>query len=161
MVQILKTFSGEKRERSPIFLKSDIIFFPQCSPNLSTFKYVWGGFLTLVTCIYIQKLIVYFLIIFFTANSLKAPGPDGFGVCFYQQHWEVVGVEVRRVVLNFLNSGVFDNSINSTLIALIPKTSPTSVVTEFRPINLCNVLYKLIAKVLANRLKNVVPVIIS
>jgi hypothetical protein len=88
-------------------------------------------------------------------HPLKAPGPDGFSACFYQKHWATVGREVRSAVLSFLNSGHFDNDLNSTHIALIPKASPSTKVTEFRPISLCNVLYKLIAKVLANRLKKV------
>lgn len=92
---------------------------------------------------------------------LKSPGPDGFSACFYQKHWAVVGREVRAAVLSFLNSGNFDVDLNATYIALIPKVSPSTKVTEFRPISLCNVLYKLIAKVLANRLKRVLPSVIS
>lgn len=94
-------------------------------------------------------------------QPLKAPGPDGFSVCFYQQHWAIVGDAVRRMVLNFLNSRILDSSLNSTLIALIPKVHQAVSVIEFRPISLCNMLHKLIAKVLANRLKKVLPMIIS
>jgi hypothetical protein len=56
---------------------------------------------------------------------------------------------------------VFDNSINSTYIVLIPKVKNPSSITEYRLISLCNVLYKLIAKVLANHLKKVLSLIIS
>lgn len=94
-------------------------------------------------------------------HPLKAPGPDGFSACFYQQHWATVGGEVRTTVLNFLNLGTFDEAINTTFIALIPKVSPSTKVTDFRPISLCNVLYKFIAKVSANRLKVLLPSIIS
>lgn len=86
-------------------------------------------------------------------HPLKAPGPDGFLACFYQQHWATIGQEARRAVLSFLNSGIIDAADNNTFIALIPKASPSTKVTEFRPISLCNVLYKLIVKVLANHLK--------
>jgi len=65
-------------------------------------------------------------------HPLKAPGPDGFGVCFYQQHWNTVGGTDRKVVLDCLNLGFFDNSINSTYIALIPKISHAAAVSEFQ-----------------------------
>lgn len=94
-------------------------------------------------------------------HPLKAPGPDGFGVCFYQQHWDIVGEEVRKAALEFLNKGTFDPSFNSTFIVLIPKVQDFVSVGDFRPISLCNVIYKLVAKVLANCLKKVLPIIIS
>lgn len=94
-------------------------------------------------------------------HPLKAPGPDGFRVSFYQKHWETVGGTMKKAVLDFLNLGIFGSSINSTYIALIPKVSPAMTVSEFRPISLCNVLYKLIAKVLANQMKKVLLVVIS
>jgi hypothetical protein len=70
-------------------------------------------------------------------------------------------VKVYSAVLGFLNHGSFDDSINETYIALILKKKNPSKITEYRPISLCNVLYKLIAKVLANRFKNVLQHIIS
>jgi 23S rRNA U2552 (ribose-2'-O)-methylase RlmE/FtsJ len=94
-------------------------------------------------------------------HPLKSLRHDGFGVSFFQQHWGIIGDKVRMVILDFLNGGSFDPVINETFIMLIPKTPTTSSVGEYRPISLCNVLYKLIAKVLANRLKTVLPSIIS
>lgn len=70
-------------------------------------------------------------------HPLKASGPDGFGVSFYQKHWETVGGTLKKAVLDFLNLGIFDDSINSTYIALIPKVSSTAMVSDFRPISLC------------------------
>jgi hypothetical protein len=78
--------------------------------------------------------------------SLKAPGPDGFGVCFFSHHWDTVGGAITGAVLDFLNRGNFDLAINSTYISLIPKVAPVSSVNDFRPISLCNVFYKLISK---------------
>jgi hypothetical protein len=94
-------------------------------------------------------------------HPLKSSGPDGFAACFYQKAWKVVREEVCCAVLEFLNGGDFHNDINETYIALIPKIKCPTHVSEFRPISLCNVLYKLIAKTLANRLKRVLGEIIS
>jgi hypothetical protein len=94
-------------------------------------------------------------------QPLKSPGLDGFWVCFYQKHWEVIGEVVRKSVLDFLNFEIFDPGINTALITLITKTTLASSVSEFKPISLCKVLYKLIAKVVANNFKRVLPGLIS
>jgi hypothetical protein len=94
-------------------------------------------------------------------HPLKSPGPDGFSACFYQRSWDTVRMEVGKAVLDFVNFGNFDHSINTTHIVLIPKKKNPSRVTDYRPISLCNVLYKLMAKVLANRMKHVLNLIIS
>jgi hypothetical protein len=92
---------------------------------------------------------------------LKAPGPDGYTADFYLQHWETVGPEVCAAVIHFFNSNHMSIEMNKTHIALIPKNSNPSNVTHFRPISLCNVIYKIISKVLANRMKAVLPHVIS
>ena len=94
-------------------------------------------------------------------HPLKSLGPDGMSAVFYQHFWALVRNEVCNAVLDYLNNGIFDTSINDTFITLIPKIKDPTRITEYRPISLCNVLYKLIAKVLANRLKKVLPHIIS
>lgn len=66
-----------------------------------------------------------------------------------------------EAVLNVLNSNGSLGDINSTFITLTPKKKGSTKLTEFRSISLCNVLYKLISKVIANRLKKVLPCIIS
>jgi len=83
------------------------------------------------------------------------------GAAFYQRNWSTVGGEVCRAVLAFLNEGRMDMGINSTNIVLIPKVDSPSKPSEYRPISLCNVFYKLISKVLANRLKPILPHIVS
>jgi hypothetical protein len=92
---------------------------------------------------------------------LKAPGPDGYTADFYLQHWETVGVEVCDAICHFFNSDHMDSELNKTHIALIPKNNNPCNVSHFRPISLCNVIYKIISKVLANRLKMVLPHVIS
>ena len=84
---------------------------------------------------------------------LKASGPDGMPPLFYQSYWPDVGKEVTQAVLSCLNSGSILRSINHTFISLIPKVKNPERVTEFRPISLCNVIYKIVSKVIANRLK--------
>ena len=68
---------------------------------------------------------------------------------------------MTEVVLSALNSGTIPDSINSTFIALIPKIKDPRKVSDFRPISLCNVVYKLIAKVLVNHLKLILPYVVS
>jgi hypothetical protein len=94
-------------------------------------------------------------------GPLKAPGLDGFIANFFQHNWETTGLEVCEAALYVLNSSHLDVLINATNIALIPKGGNPTCVTEFRPISLCNVLYKIVSKVLANRLKVILPTIIS
>lgn len=73
---------------------------------------------------------------------IKAPGCDGLPALFYQRYWDVVKKDVVSCCLKVLNEGGSVKEINHTLIALIPKTKDPKLVTEFRPISLCNVLYK-------------------
>ena len=94
-------------------------------------------------------------------SPLKSPGPDDFAAEFYQSSWDTVGKEECIAVLDFLNHDIFYLGINKTFIAFIPKKKNPSSVTEYRPISLYNVFYKLIAKTLANRLKKVLNCIIS
>lgn len=76
-------------------------------------------------------------------------------------YWNIVGPNVINCVLHSLNSGVMPSDINETYICLIPKVNCLQKkITEFRPISLCNVIYKIISKVLANRLKKILPKVI-
>jgi len=71
--------------------------------------------------------------------ALKALGPDGFMVEFFQQNWATIHTEVCNAILYFFQTGILDPKINVTNIALIPKVDSPCSVTDFRPISLCNV----------------------
>lgn len=68
---------------------------------------------------------------------------------------------MTNTVLDFLNHGVFLPNFNDTHIALISKIKEPKLVTGFRPVSLCNVLYKIVSKTITNRLKKILPAIIS
>jgi hypothetical protein len=93
-------------------------------------------------------------------HHFKSRGSDGYTAGFYQKSWSTTGSKVSKAVLHFLNGGPFDEALNSTNIVLIPKVNSPTKVTDDRPISLYNVFYKLIAKVFANRFKNVLPLVI-
>lgn len=81
-------------------------------------------------------------------NPEKAPGPDGTTSLFYQSFWETTAKEIINTVMEFFASDALDPWLNQTNICLIPKTERPREMTEFRPISLCNVSYKIIFKIL-------------
>uniref|UniRef100_A0A2N9GCH1 Reverse transcriptase domain-containing protein n=1 Tax=Fagus sylvatica TaxID=28930 RepID=A0A2N9GCH1_FAGSY len=91
----------------------------------------------------------------------KAPGPDGFPMAFFQFSWNVVKSDILRVLNYFHEMGSFERSLNATFLALIPKKTDAVEVKDFRPISLVGGMYKILAKLLANRLRLVLPSIIS
>ena len=97
----------------------------------------------------------------FMMHPKKAPGPDGMTVLFYQQSWSIIKVDVVNMGNDFLSSRVFDDRLNMTNICLVPKTARPNRMTELRPISLCKVSYKIISKVLCQRLKGLLPRLIS
>ncbi|XP_073362839.1 uncharacterized protein [Aegilops tauschii subsp. strangulata] len=91
----------------------------------------------------------------------KAPGPDGFPAHFFQRHWELCEDEITGMIKRVLSGEDSPEDINSTFIVLIPKIASPKILGQFRPISLCNVIYKIASKVLANRLKVILPKVIS
>jgi hypothetical protein len=90
----------------------------------------------------------------------KVPGPDGFTALFYKKYWHVVKTEVLGCIKNFFLNHILLQEQNHTHITLIPKQSGSHTVHHFRPISLCNIVYKIITKILANKLKSMLPNII-
>ncbi|GJY18419.1 RNA-directed DNA polymerase, eukaryota [Tanacetum coccineum] len=85
----------------------------------------------------------------------KAPGPDGFTFGFFRHFWYLVEKDVIDAVSYFFSYADIPRGCNSSFIALIPKIPDANVVKDFRPISLIGSLYKIIAKILTNRLVNV------
>jgi exonuclease III len=91
----------------------------------------------------------------------KAPGPDGFTMAFFQKCWSVIEEDVMGFFDEVYHHCKFERSLNASFIALIPKRQNASNIRDFRPISLIGSIYKLLAKVLANRLKGVLDKLIS
>jgi len=91
----------------------------------------------------------------------KALGPGRLNPFFYQKYWHIVGDYVTKAVLGVLNRSLLPQGLNHTHVVLIlKKRNPTETV-DYRPISLCNILYKLITKVITNSLKDILSSIIS
>ena len=78
----------------------------------------------------------------------KAPGPDGLHVGFFQHFWLVVGDTVKNKVWSIVNSGIMPKYLNKTLITLIPKCKNPESFYNYRPISLCNTIYKMMTKII-------------
>lgn len=94
-------------------------------------------------------------------GDMKAPGPDGLPAIFFKEYWDVIGGKLPEEVLMILNGGNMPTGWNETVIALIPKVEKPEKATELRPISLCNVMYKVISKVLSARLRLILLEIIT
>lgn len=91
----------------------------------------------------------------------KAPGPDGFYAAFFKSNWDLVERDFLQAAQEFFNSGKFLKQFNHAALALIPKSKHAPEAKDFKPISCCNVFYKTISKVIANKLAKVVPNIID
>ena len=94
-------------------------------------------------------------------HPTTTPGLDGMPPLFYQKFWSLSGNCVAQAVLDFLNHGITPPNFNDTHIVLIPKVKNPRKITEYRPISLYNVIYKLPPKTITNRLKIVLSSIVS
>lgn len=83
----------------------------------------------------------------------KAPSPDGLPVMFYKEYWHIISWDVIAMVQGFFNGGHLLSFMSHTFIVLIPKIENPYKVQHYHPINLCNVSYKIISKLIALRLK--------
>ena len=99
--------------------------------------------------------------VLFSMPSNKSLGPDGYSCEFFKETWQMVGKDFVVAIQSSFKTGFLPKGVNSTILALIPKRKEATVMKDYRPISCCNVLYKVISKILANRLKLVLPKFIS
>jgi hypothetical protein len=93
-------------------------------------------------------------------NPDKAPGPDGFTARFYQHSWDIIKSDLTKMIRKSQTSSKLGGGTNSSFLALIPKEKGAANFSRFRPISLCNTSYKILTKVIANRIKEILPQII-
>ncbi|KAG7543566.1 Endonuclease/exonuclease/phosphatase [Arabidopsis thaliana x Arabidopsis arenosa] len=97
----------------------------------------------------------------FDINPEKAPGPDGFSASFFHSNWAAIGDEVVNEVQEFFRTGAMPKEFNETHVCLIPKGQGAKKTSDYRPIALCNVYYKIISKVITRRLKPVISDLVA
>ena len=97
----------------------------------------------------------------FGIDNDKAPGPDGFSSLFFKKCWGIVGTDFCLAIKDFFSSGCLLKQINHSVIALIPKSANACTPSEFRPIACCNVIYKVISKLISGRLALALKKIVS
>lgn len=90
-----------------------------------------------------------------SCDQNKSPGPDGFSFGFYGENWEIVKAENFRILQEFHSHGKIVKGMNPSFIVRIPKKETRTSLNDFRPISLMDSLYKIIAKVFANRLSKI------
>lgn len=93
----------------------------------------------------------------FSLNSNKAPGPDGYSAHFFKSAWEIVSQDVIEAIKSFFASGKLLREVNSTIMVLVPKR----ILQSWDIFGRCNTIYKCITKLIANRIKGLLPKIIS
>ena len=96
-----------------------------------------------------------------SCGSEKSPGPDGLNFKFIKQFWHIIKPDVLRFQDEFYVSGIFPRGSNVSFITLIPKVTDPQLLKEYRPISLIGYMYKIVVKILANRLKQVMHLIID
>ena len=94
-------------------------------------------------------------------GNSKCPGPDSYNFFFIKNNWDVIGKDIVKAILWFQDTGFIPRGCNASFIALVPKKANPSNLNEFRPISLVGCVYKILSKVLANRLKKVLSSVID
>ncbi|KAL4318371.1 hypothetical protein GQ457_18G011690 [Hibiscus cannabinus] len=94
-------------------------------------------------------------------NPTKAPGIDGLPGSFFRHHWELIGSDIIQLCHDLLSRRIDMSCVNATVITLIPKIEDPMRMQQLRPISLCTVVYKIVSKIILNRMKPLLPGFIS
>ena len=97
----------------------------------------------------------------FSFEGDHAPGPDGFTAKFFLVCWDIIHIDLVEAIKYFFKGNPLNRAWNATFLALIPKIKKPTDFSEFRPISLCNVCYKVISKILMKRMSVLLPKLIS
>ena len=89
----------------------------------------------------------------FNMHLDSSPCPDGFQAFFVQKCWDIIRIDLWKAIQASRNGGSLLSEINNTFLTLIPQKNDPEIPRDFRPIVLCNTTYKIISKILANRMK--------
>lgn len=100
-------------------------------------------------------------LVFFAMGAFKTLGLDGFPQAFFQDYWKIFSYDVTKVVKDFFRTGKLLKKLNNTYIVLVPKSPNPNCMKDFWPISLYNSIYKIISKVLVNRINPLLDNFIS
>ncbi|XP_071741242.1 uncharacterized protein [Rutidosis leptorrhynchoides] len=94
-------------------------------------------------------------------GSSKAPGPDGFNMRFFKKFWDIIKIQLIEAINWFWDTGEISKGCNASFVTLVPKKLVPGGLGDFRPISLIGSYYKIVAKILSNRLQKILPSLVS
>lgn len=94
-------------------------------------------------------------------GGMKVPGPNRLSLCFFQKNWDIIGAAVTESITDAFARGSFSKKMNGTLLTLVPKQASLETMSHIRPIALCNFVAKAITKIISNRLKNLMHLLMG
>ena len=134
--------------------------------NITTLDLPWMGFFSILSHGQREQLTAPFSDqeikeVVWSCGGDKCPGPDGLNFNFIKEFWDVLNPEFRRFVDEFYAHGSFPRGSNASFVALIPKMNHPQSLNDYRPISLIGCMYKMIVKLLSNRLRSVMDDLID
>jgi len=95
----------------------------------------------------------------FALNKDSAPGPHEFEAFFFQKYWQIIKEDITNVMLEFFTKSWILLGYNSYTTTLIPKIANATSIDQYRPIAMTNFKFKIITKIIAERLSQLMPII--